>query len=113
MNTNAQDDPEAFYRTYILEGQLGMRNPVAVNQRVTSIFVELARYSHHLFPVYPAEQFNAGQATPLGIYLDVSIASNPNVEVTRFFLAHEWGHMMHGEELTSSPQVLNALISRP
>jgi hypothetical protein len=61
--------------------------------------LELVGYSNHAFPVYPAQQFTAGQATLGGIYLDISIAADPSVEVTRFFLAHEWGHMMHGDPL--------------
>jgi hypothetical protein len=97
----AQDPAlQQFYNTQVLHAFDGMDHPAAANARVLSIWFELANYSKHRFPVYPAQQFTAGQATLSGIYLDISIAADPSVEVTRFFLAHEWGHMMHGDPLS-------------
>ncbi len=92
-------DPSAFYQQYWHQFVMGSSHPQAVNQRVRSIFLELAQYSNRVFPVYPAEQFTAGQATLQGIYLDISVAADPSEEVTRFFLAHEWGHMVHGDPI--------------
>jgi hypothetical protein len=94
-----QLSPQEFYQTQVAAAFRGMRDPAAANLRVRSIWLELVQYSKHMFPVYPAQQFDAGQATLGGIYLDVSIAADPSIEVTRFFLAHEWGHMMHGDPL--------------
>src|ERR1700722_17304796 len=90
---------EEFWQNQVVNGITGIQNPAAANARVRSIWMELVMHSKHMFPVYPSQQFTAGQATIGGIYLDLSIAADPSVEVTRFFLAHEWGHMMHGDPL--------------
>lgn len=95
----AQQSPQQFYQNQIAQMFAGLSDPQAANERVRGIWLELADYSGRMFPVYPAQQFTAGQATLRGIYLDVSIAADPEEEVTRFFLAHEWGHMMHGDPL--------------
>jgi hypothetical protein len=98
----AQEDAEAFHQEQIDHYLNGLHNEAAANARVRGIWGELAMYSHRMFSVLPAQQFNAGQALPSGIILlDLSIAADPNEEVTRFFLAHEWGHMMHGDPLKS------------
>ncbi|MGA8433083.1 MAG: hypothetical protein WB729_24895 [Candidatus Sulfotelmatobacter sp.] len=93
----AQD--QGFYSQYVAHAFDGLRNPAAANARVLSIWLKLRDYSGRQFAVLPAEQFTAGRATPNGIYLDVSIAADPSVDVTRFFLAHEWGHMVHLDPL--------------
>jgi hypothetical protein len=82
----AQDaSPDEFWQNQVVNGIAGKQNLAAANTRVHSIWMELFKYSRHMFPVYPAQQFTAGQATLGGIYLDLSIAADPSVEVTRFF----------------------------
>jgi hypothetical protein len=90
---------EDVYRSQLAHALDAMHNPQAANSRVIAMWTELVRYSHHAFPVYPSQQFTAGHATLEGVYLDLSIAADPSPEVTRFFLAHEWGHMMHSDPL--------------
>jgi hypothetical protein len=92
-------DEQTFYNTYVAHAFDALNNPAAANARVFSIWSELVFYSKHMFPIYPAEQFTLGHATMVGIYLDLSVVADPNLEVTRFWLAHEWGHMMHGDPL--------------
>lgn len=91
---------QQFYETQVAQAFHAAANPQAANARVRSIWMELARYSKYQFPVLPAQNFTGGQAIPCCIYLDISIAADPSVEITRFFLAHEWGHMMHRDPLT-------------
>jgi hypothetical protein len=55
-------------------------------------------------------------ARPEGIYLDLSIAGAPDINVTRFFLAHEWGHLEHGDLLrryTFTPSDVSTPFSLP
>jgi hypothetical protein len=93
-------------------------HPASTNLRVEGIRKELSRYSgaRHQYPVLPAESFAAGKATPGGIYLDLSIAGAPDLNVTRFFLAHEWGHMVHGDpvrQFTFTPGGASTPLSLP
>ena len=90
---------EEYYQTQVRHLFDGLTDPPAANARVFSIYKELVEYTDRRFPVYPFQQYTAGQATLQGIYLDISIAADPDIEVTRFWLAHEWGHMMHGDPL--------------
>lgn len=49
------------------------------------------------YPVVPTQEFTIGQALPNGVVLlDLSIAGDPDVEVTAFWLAHEYGHQVLG-----------------
>ena len=108
----AQDNPEAFYNSQIAHFFEGLDDPQAANARVRGIWMELVLYSHHEFAVVPAQNFTAGQALPSGvILLDLSIAADPSVEVTRFFLAHEWGHEMHGDPLRALTPVGQYLMA--
>lgn len=90
---------QQFCESQMLAARVGMQNIPQLNMRVMTIWRELVQYSGEAYPVYASQQCTAGQSTPYGIYLDVSIASDPSVEVTRFFLAHEWGHMTYGDPL--------------
>ncbi|HLJ88539.1 MAG TPA: hypothetical protein VKZ53_17090 [Candidatus Angelobacter sp.] len=99
-NVSAQDQPslQQFVASYENLDMRARMNIPATNARVRIIWSELAVYSRRQFPVLPSEDFNAGHVTPSGvIFLDLSIAATPSVEVTRFFMAHEWGHLMHGD----------------
>lgn len=90
---------QQFCESQLLAARAGMQHIPQVNMRVSTIWQELVHYSGEAFPVYASQQCTAGQSTPYGIYLDISIASDPSIEVTRFFLAHEWGHMTYGDPL--------------
>jgi hypothetical protein len=93
----AQDD---FMSTQFHRALDTLQDPAAANSRVRHIWTQLAAYSGHRYPVLPAQQFDAGNAQAGYIYLDVSIAGDPHESVTRFFLAHEWGHEENGDPLT-------------
>ena len=94
-------------------------NPT-VQQRVVSIWMQLAQDTGRNYPVLQAQNYTAGQALPNGvILLDLSIAGNPNPEVTAFFLAHEWGHQVMGHPQQGAMTMMTmgpyyaAMTSRP
>jgi hypothetical protein len=100
----AQAQPYTSSEFYLGQYQNALRaldDPHAAQLRVSSIWGDLSDYSGRSFQIFPAQSFMAGMAMPQGIYLDIAIAADPSISVTRFFLAHEWGHMMHGDPLIS------------
>jgi hypothetical protein len=100
LGVHAQGDQQSFIQSYLADFYQGLSNP-RLQTKMWLIWNDLHQYSGQTYRVLPAEQFTAGQALPGGvILLDVSIAGNPNDNVTRFFLAHEWGHQVHGDPYT-------------
>lgn len=90
-----------FRRTQALNAMHFASSPYEGNARVLRIWRQLINYTGHVFPVYEAQSYQAGMATLSGIYLDISIAGDPEEEVTTFFLAHEWGHMENQDPLNN------------
>ena len=91
---SGQGDPGAFMANQIQRYWIGMMDP-SIQFRVQRIWRQLIVDTGEMHPVFPAQQFTAGQALPNGaILLDVSIAADANEEVTAFFLSHEYGHQM-------------------
>jgi len=110
LHAQAQS-PEDFYNEQTRDFLKALNNP-RVNSRVRRIWLQLADQTQRMYPVLPAQQYNAGQALPNGvIVLDVSIAGNDHQEVTAFWLAHEWAHQYYGHpqmQLTAIGQLLIA-----
>lgn len=92
----AQSDPREYFATQVQNYWRALRDP-STNSRVQRIWLDLVAYSGLMRPVVPAKQFNAGQALPNGVVLlDLSIAGDPNENVTAFWLGHEYGHQVLG-----------------
>ena len=97
-NGHATDVQELtdFYERQMQSFQRALNDPT-VNDRVFTIWEELVEYSGQMYPVFPNQTFSAGQALPSGaILLDVAIAGYEDVEVTAFWLAHEYAHQVMG-----------------
>jgi hypothetical protein len=101
ISASAQQTAEEFHQSQIDNFYLGINDP-GTRKKVDGIWFDLAQYSYEHYVVVAAQQFTAGQALPSGIILlDVSIAGDPHGDVTRFFLAHEWGHQHYGDPYKS------------
>jgi hypothetical protein len=100
----AQGNPADYFQNQIRNYWRGVYDP-STNARVQRIWLDLVDYSHVMRPVLPAQQFNAGQALPNGaVLLDISIAGDPDSNVTAFWLAHEYGHQVLGHpQLGATP----------
>lgn len=94
---------EAFYLREMVSLERALTD-VSLHYRVRSIWMRLAQYSGRMHPVYPAQNWNMGQALPNGaVLLDLSVAGNPREEVTAFWLAHEYAHQVLGHpQLTAT-----------
>ena len=101
---------QQYCESQLLAARAGMQHIPQVNMRVSTIWQELVHYSGEVFPVYASQQCTAGQSTPYGIYLDISIASDPSIEVTRFFLAHEWCRVASPKMLPSGVVASSELL---
>lgn len=89
-------DPGAFWARQMGGLQRAVTDP-SINQRVYEIWIELVEDTGMMFPVWPAQQNNLGQALPNGvILLDLSVAGDDEESVTAFWLAHEYGHQVIG-----------------
>jgi hypothetical protein len=87
-----QQSPEEFLQS---QSQLFFQhiNDVSLGSRVRNIWMQLYRRTGMMIPIFPVQQYTLGEALPNGvIVLDVSVAGDPNVEVTAWAMAHEWGH---------------------
>jgi hypothetical protein len=69
-----------------------------LNARVLHVQSQLVEYSHQVYRVIPAQNFDWGSAHAGGwILLDISSATASD-EVLAFRLAHEWGHQALGQQ---------------
>jgi hypothetical protein len=100
----AQGNAALYFQNQIQNYWRALNDPTT-NARVQQIWLDLVSYSGTMRPVIPAQQFNAGQSLPNGIVLlDLSIAGDPDENVTAFWLAHEYGHQVLGHpQLGATP----------
>jgi hypothetical protein len=91
-NLSAQQDVDAYYASQTALYIQALTDP-NLQAKVRLIWYDLHNYSQEQYAVRPTQGYHLGQALPGGvILLDLSVAEDPNGNVTRFFMAHEWGH---------------------
>ena len=106
-------DPRTFYTSQMVNLTRALNDPTT-NSRVQSIWLKLVRFTNQMYPVLPAQQYTMGQALPNGVVLlDVSVAGDPDVEVTAFWLAHEYGHQVLGHLRLPPNWALRSFASWP
>ena len=94
--TGQAEDPYAFWQRQMNGFERALRDP-GINQRVYRIWTQLVSSSGQMYPVWPAQRNNLGQALPNGvILLDLSVAGDDDESVTAFWLAHEYAHQVLG-----------------
>ncbi len=84
---------------YYKRTQNGVYNAIKnpdINRKVFRVWERLVQYTGKRYPVYPAQNYNLGQALPGGIILlDLSIAGETE-SILAFWLAHEYAHQVLG-----------------
>ncbi len=97
----AQEDVDAYYASQTALYNQALNDP-NLQHKVRLIWYDLHDYSHEQYAVVPTQNYHLGQALPGGvILLDLSVAEDHNDNITRFFLAHEWGHQHNKDPYVS------------
>jgi hypothetical protein len=96
----AQDPADAFLQSQVLNEWRYVENPALAQARLAKIWFELYRQTGAQYRVIPLQTDSGGLTiSPSTILIDPSILADPSEEVTRFLLAHEWGHERNGDPL--------------